>query len=277
MKKIITAILALSMICAAATGCSDSSSSKDTSAAGVSSSSAVSSDTSSQAEKSAVTEKNPALPDSSSEKENSQSQSGAKFEDTFTYKLMQTTKSKTYSMSMVMDYMSVKIPLQMDINGENFHMTMDMSAMGGDKDTETFYVDGKTYALIRAQKVYSITEGNGSAASKMTVDLTPEGNVELISVSEENGMTVEKVKVKSQNEQGIEMTTQADYYYDKSTGTPKKIIATAAGVKSTIEITSFSDDAPEIKLPDFTGWTKVDANYQDPNAKGADPTQTPQA
>lgn len=276
MKKILTAILALSMICAAVTGCSDSSSSKDTSAAGASSSSAVSSD-SSEVEKSAVTQNNPALPDSSDPAENSQSQSGLKFEDSFTYKLMQTTKTKTYSMSMVMDYMSVKIPLSMELNGENFHLTMDMSSMGGDKDTETYYLDGKTYALIRAQKVYSVTEGNGSNAAKMSPDLTLEGNVELVSVKEENGMTVEKVKVKNQNEQGAEVATEATYYYDKSTGVPKKIEASASGVKSTVEITSFSDSAPEIKLPDFTGWTKVDANYQDPNAKGADPTQQPQA
>lgn len=279
MKKILSAILALTMVCAFA-GCNESSSASDISKTKESentSSAVIDDSTESPAETSpSVSEPDdttqptdptetgevtqPTTPSDTTTSSTAEQQPSEAFKNSYTYKFQQTTKSAAYSMGMTMEYMGTKIPLTFEINGQDFHMVMNMSAFGGETETETYYVGGNTYALNRATKTYSVTQGESGATMQTSPDVTPAGDVEFISSSEENGMIVEKMKITTHNASGAAVSSDATYYYDKATGEPKKVVAVSGGVTSTVEITSFKAGAPTITLPDFTGWTKIDSS-----------------
>lgn len=264
MKRIIAGILALSMMFSFA-ACGDSSSTSDSSKASTSSSAADSSETNgqseSQAETSAVTEESSAAQTQSTEAP--KTGEITTFEQSYTYKFQQLSASKSYSIEMSMDYMGMKVPLKFEINKKNFHMVMDMTQFGGEANTETYYIDGKTYALLPSNKMYSLTEGEVNNQFADSADLSPNGDIQFISSTEENGMIVEKLKVTTDNPSGGKVTSDATYYYDKASGEPKKVVAAVNGMTSTIEITSFKVGEQNIVLPDLSGWTRVDAN---PNA-----------
>ena len=268
MKKILALIVALGMTTAMFAGCSEDESST---AGTTSSSSSSAADSSSEAESSKAEDPS----SSSSETETTTTTSAAqqsepdtttsqasnpggavKFEDSYTYKFQQKTKEKKFAMNLKMNYMGVDMPMEFKVNGDDIYMKMSASQGSVSYVQEYYVVGGKMYILDSAKKTYSVSNNANGGMTGMT-NVTPEGNYEIVSSTEENGMIVEDVKITSK---GSTAASNAKYYYDKATGEPKKIDVTAQNVKSTVEVTKFEQGAQTITLPDLSGWTNKSAS-----------------
>ena len=277
MKKALALIAALVMTCAMITGCSeDSSSTAGTTSSSSSSAASSEADTSSSSEAETTTTASSSTPDdttttaSSSEPDATtttkstessgtetapQGGSGIKFEDSYTGKFQKQTASKAFTLNMSMKYMGVDMPIDFEVNGDEFHLKMSAAAGGQSMVQEYYCVGGYTYVLDSTKKTYNKYKGAATSSTSVT-NLVPEGTYELVSQKEENGKIVEVVNVTTTNSAGKKTTSQATYRYDKATGLPSDMDVTASGVKTTVTVTKFDPNAPTIKLPDLSGWTE---------------------
>ena len=275
MKKALALIAALVMTCAMITGCSEDSSSTAgtsstaSSSADSSSSAADASSSESQADSSSAAETTTTAAssepeqtttasssgDSSATETAPQGGSGIKFEDSYTGKFQKQTATKKFTLCMSMKYMGVDMPIDFEVNGDEFHLKMSASAGGQSMVQEYYCVGGYTYVLDSTKKTYNKYKGAATSSTSVT-NLVPEGTYELVSQKEENGKIVEVVNVTTTNSAGKKTTSQATYRYDKATGLPSDMDVTASGVKTTVTVTKFDPTAPTIKLPDLSGWTE---------------------
>lgn len=272
MKKALALIAALVMTCAMITGCSeDSSSSADAASSSSTSSSAADSSSSSEAETTTTASSEPdettttassepdqtttsaKTTDSSTTETAPSGGSGIKFEDSYTGKFQKMTASKAFTLNMSMKYMGVDMPIEFQMNGEEFHMKMTASSGSVSMIQEYYCVGGFTYVLNHTTKTYNKYKGATTSGLGMT-NLVPAGTYEIVSQKEENGKIVEVVNVTTQNSAGKKTTSQATYRYDKATGYPTDMDVTASGVKTKVTVTKFDAAAPTIKLPDLSGW-----------------------
>lgn len=270
MKRILAMILALSLVCAAA-GCESSSSSKDTSS--TSSSQAETSETTTTSSETTTTTTTQTTTETTTTTATSQTQQTTleTIEDekpdpamlnTLTYKMQTDLSKKQFAIDMTMTYFNMNVPIKCRVMNENSYFSMDMSAFGGESmPTESYVIDGMSYAVNPATKTYSASQNSGNQMSGISiVDIITTGNAKFVSSREENGMVIENLSITQKTAQGTTKVTQSEITFDKATSAPKKIEAVQNGIKSTVIFNSYAVGPQEIKLPDLTGWTKVEAN-----------------
>lgn len=278
MKKILAALLALTITCAVAAGCSDSSSGSDAAASSAASSSQSDSTadgssnqdtsesqaetTTTTAETTTTTSQTTAATTLTEETTTRSPEEQAAFEKSYTSNMQNALKAKNFGMELTITYPmgNISIPIKFRVSGSNSYMSMDMSSFGGEAvPTETYVIDGKSYSLNPATKSYTVMENSASSDQgfSFVVDSVLPENFRFVKAEEKDGLVAETIMIKSQTAMGSSSENETVLYYDKNTKLLKKAEASSNGMKTVAEISKFEIGNQKIQLPDLTGWKQT--------------------